>query len=81
MLGLKTIYLDAGSGAKQPVPPDMIHQVSQSISLPLLVGGGLKTPRQVDQALRAGADLVVVGAALENQPDLLLEIADTIHAF
>jgi putative glycerol-1-phosphate prenyltransferase len=45
------------------------------------VGGGLKTPRQVDHALQAGADLVVVGAALENKPDLLLEIADTIHAF
>jgi phosphoglycerol geranylgeranyltransferase len=81
MLGLKTIYLDAGSGANQPVPPDMIRQVSQSVSLPLLVGGGLKTPRQVDHALQAGADLVVVGAALENKPDLLLEIADTIHAF
>ncbi|MFZ4560417.1 MAG: geranylgeranylglyceryl/heptaprenylglyceryl phosphate synthase [Saprospiraceae bacterium] len=81
MLGLKTIYLDAGSGANRPVPPDMVRQVSQAVSLPLLVGGGLKTPRQVVQALQAGADLIVVGAALEDKPDILLEIADTIHTF
>lgn len=81
MLGLKLIYLDAGSGAQTPVKPEMIQQVSQAISLPLIVGGGLRSPEQVHVALRAGADLVVIGSALETNPHLLLEIATTIHGY
>ena len=65
-LGLKLIYLEAGSGAKQPVPVDVIKAVKSEISVPLIVGGGLRTPEQVKAAWDAGADMVVVGNALEN---------------
>lgn len=79
MLGLKTIYLDAGSGAVHPVPLDMIREVSTQISVPLMVGGGLRQPESVKNALEAGADLVVVGSALEANPSQLLEIATAVH--
>jgi len=70
-LGLKMIYLEAGSGAKQPVPVEMIKAVKCEISIPLIVGGGLKTQEQVKAAWDAGADMVVVGNALENDTDKL----------
>lgn len=74
-LGLKVIYLEAGSGAKIPVPPEMITAVKKEISIPLIVGGGLKNPIQVAAAWQAGADLVVVGNALENELDILPQLA------
>ncbi len=70
-LGLKLIYLEAGSGAKVPVPAEMIAAVKQEIQIPLMVGGGLKSPEQVQTAWNAGADIVVVGNALENDIDSL----------
>jgi len=70
-LGLKLIYLEAGSGAKNPVPAEMIKAIRNEISIPLIVGGGLKTPEQVNAAWDAGADMVVVGNALENDIDKL----------
>lgn len=70
-LGLKLIYLEAGSGAKNPVPLDMIKAIRNEISIPLIVGGGIKTPEQVKAAWDAGADMVVVGNALENDIDRL----------
>ncbi len=81
MLGLKAIYLDAGSGAKYPVPAEMIRQVKQNTTIPLMVGGGLRSTIQVETALNAGADLVVVGAALETNPNLLPEISQTVKSF
>lgn len=65
-LGLKMIYLEGGSGAKNPVPVEMIRAVRSEIKIPLIVGGGLKTPEQVNAAWDAGADMVVVGNALED---------------
>jgi len=65
-LGLKMIYLEAGSGAKNPVPTEMIKAVRKEITIPIIVGGGLKTPKQVKAAWKAGADMVVVGNAMEN---------------
>lgn len=65
-LGLKLIYLEAGSGAKEPVPTKMIEAIRREISIPIIVGGGLKTPDQVKAAWDAGADMVVVGNAMEN---------------
>ncbi|MHC1702744.1 MAG: geranylgeranylglyceryl/heptaprenylglyceryl phosphate synthase [Tenuifilaceae bacterium] len=70
-LGLKLIYLEAGSGAKEPVPIEMINAVRKEISIPLIVGGGLRTPEQVKAAWNAGADMVVVGNALENDIEKL----------
>jgi putative glycerol-1-phosphate prenyltransferase len=66
MLGNKLIYLEAGSGAKQAVPLEMIKKVSQNIEIPLLVGGGIINPQGIQNAYNAGADLVVIGTAFEN---------------
>ncbi|MCO6494416.1 MAG: geranylgeranylglyceryl/heptaprenylglyceryl phosphate synthase [Bacteroidetes bacterium] len=70
-LGLKLIYLDGGSGAKNPVPIDMIRMVSNNVSLPLIVGGGIRNKQSIKDAWNAGADIVVVGNLLESNPDEL----------
>lgn len=81
MLGLKMIYMDAGSGAKISVPASMIQTVRGGISIPLIVGGGIKTPEKAVENLSAGADVIVVGNAIEKSPELILEMADAIHNF
>jgi len=66
MLGNKLIYLEAGSGAKQSVPLEMIRLVSQNIEIPLIVGGGIIDLQGIQKAYDSGADLVVIGTAFEN---------------
>jgi putative glycerol-1-phosphate prenyltransferase len=66
MLGNKLIYLEAGSGAKHAVPLEMIKKVAQNIEIPLLVGGGIVDLQGIQDAYDAGADLVVIGTAFEN---------------
>lgn len=66
MLGNKLIYLEAGSGAELSVPLEMIQQVSENIEIPLIVGGGLRDWKNIEKAYDAGADLVVIGTAFEN---------------
>ena len=80
-LGMKLIYMDAGSGAKNPISDTMIMQVKKNISLPLIVGGGIKTPEIAAQKAKAGADFVVIGTATENRrkESLIKEFADAIH--
>lgn len=78
-LGHKVIYLDAGSGAKQPVTQAMIEAVrSETEELPLIVGGGIRSQEQAAAALQAGADCIVVGNSLEEQPELLGELAAVV---
>ncbi len=79
LLGLKCIYLDAGSGAALPVPAELIQAVRKSVDLPIIVGGGIRTAHQRDMAFNAGADLVVIGTALEENPDLIAELISTPH--
>jgi len=79
MLGLRLIYMDAGSGADMPILPAMIKKVKESISVPLIVGGGIKTAGQALESCHAGADMIVVGNAIENNPSCLNEIADAVH--
>lgn len=79
MLGLKLIYLEAGSGAQQSIPIPMIEQVKQSINIPLIVGGGFRTPEKACKAAAAGADIIVIGTAVENNPGLISEMADAVH--
>ena len=67
-LGTKLIYLEAGSGAQLSVPFEMIQAVSQSISVPLIVGGGIRSQHEIQAAFAAGADLVVIGTAFEKDP-------------
>ncbi|MGQ9459954.1 MAG: geranylgeranylglyceryl/heptaprenylglyceryl phosphate synthase [Candidatus Bathyarchaeaceae archaeon] len=65
-LGMRFIYLEAGSGAKQPVPTTMIMAVKNATSIPLIVGGGIKTSEQVKEIVQAGADIVVTGTVVEE---------------
>jgi len=64
--GKKLIYLEAGSGATETVAPIVIEKVKSSLSIPLIVGGGIRTKQQLDDAYNAGADLVVIGTAFEK---------------
>jgi putative glycerol-1-phosphate prenyltransferase len=79
-LGLKMIYADAGSGADKPISPEMISAIKATVSTPLIIGGGMRTPQQVAQAYQAGADIAVVGNAFEDNPELLFEIAETRYS-
>lgn len=76
-LGLKMIYLEAGSGAKFPVPIEMISAIRKEINIPIIVGGGLKSPEQINSAWDAGADMVVVGNAIENNVEFLSSFFQT----
>lgn len=81
MLGLQLMYLDAGSGARRPVSAEMIAAVRSSIELPIIVGGGINTGEKAYSALKAGADMIVVGNGLEQDPDLLPELSSVIQEF
>lgn len=71
MLGMKLIYLEAGSGATKPVPLSVIKGVRENITIPIAVGGGLRTKKEIQEAFSAGADLIILGNGVEQNPDLL----------
>lgn len=75
MQGKKLIYMDAGSGAQRPVSTDMIHKVSSNIEIPLIIGGGINTPEKVNTNCRSGADIIVVGNAIEKDKSLISELS------
>jgi putative glycerol-1-phosphate prenyltransferase len=75
MLGLKLIYLEAGSGAANTVGINMIRSIREAISLPLVVGGGIRTPDDAKRVYNAGADLIVIGTQLENFPEQIADFA------
>lgn len=77
-LGLRLIYLDAGSGAQQPIRPTIIRAVRAEVDLPIIVGGGIRTPERAAIALEAGADMIVVGNGLEKDPNWLPELAAAV---
>jgi phosphoglycerol geranylgeranyltransferase len=79
MLGHQVLYLDAGSGAEKEISPRMIGAVRKSITVPLIIGGGINTAQKAIAALEAGADLIVIGNALEKDPDLLTEVSEKIY--
>jgi len=81
MLGQQLIYLEGGSGALNPVPGSMIEAVKNNISVPLIVGGGLNTVEKVKTACLSGADIIVVGNALEKDLSLLKEFKTLIHSY
>ena len=80
MLGMKMIYMDAGSGAAQPIPVSMIRSVREKISIPLIIGGGIRSADAAIERCRAGADVIVVGNAIESDHQLIREISEGIHA-
>lgn len=65
-LGMKLVYLEAGSGAKEPITPEIISLVKQELEIPIIVGGGIKTVEQLNNAYNAGADMVAIGTAFEE---------------
>lgn len=74
LLGLKLIYLEAGSGALHPVPPEIISFVRQELSVPLIVGGGIRSKKQLEEAYNSGADVVVIGTAFEDDDSFFDEL-------
>lgn len=79
-MGLQAIYLDAGSGADNPVSPTMVRAVRQQVDGPLFVGGGLRKPEQIQALCQAGADVIVIGNALEETPENMQTMAKAVHA-
>jgi len=79
-LGLKLIYMDGGSGAEQPIKTDMIKKVSSSIKIPLIIGGGICSSKKAIENCKAGADLIVVGNAIEKDHSLISDISKAIHS-
>jgi putative glycerol-1-phosphate prenyltransferase len=73
MLGLKIIYLEAGSGASRHVPVQVVSAVKQNISIPVIAGGGIRTKKEVEDIFGSGADMIVLGNSCEQNPDLLKE--------
>jgi phosphoglycerol geranylgeranyltransferase len=81
MIGIKMLYLEAGSGAELSVPEAMIQKVATYCTLPLIVGGGIRTPEEARQKVEAGASFVVTGTIIEEhgQSSLIKQFADAIH--
>ena len=80
MLGLKLIYMDAGSGALEPVSETMIKTVRTQVNVPIIIGGGITTAEKAYTTSKSGADVVVVGNAVEKDPSLIKEISHAIHS-
>ena len=76
-LGMRFVYLEAGSGAKNPIPVEMIALVRKTTSIPIIVGGGLKRPDAVEERVYAGADIIVTGTVIEESTD----VEKSIHLF
>ncbi len=80
MLGMKIIYMDSGSGAKKAISEEMISAVAASIDIPLIVGGGIRDAEKAYLNCKAGADVIVIGNAIEKDPSLIKEMAAAIHS-
>ncbi|RYY28650.1 MAG: geranylgeranylglyceryl/heptaprenylglyceryl phosphate synthase [Chitinophagaceae bacterium] len=80
MLGMKLIYMDAGSGARRPITESMIAKVAGVIEAPLVVGGGITNPEKAYLNCRAGADVIVIGNAIEKDAGLIKEMSAAIHS-
>ena len=80
MLGLKLIYLDAGSGARFGISPEMVSSVKKNIAAPLITGGGIRTPEKAYELCAAGSDMIVIGNVLERDTSLIAEFASAVHS-
>jgi putative glycerol-1-phosphate prenyltransferase len=80
MLGMKLIYMDSGSGAKRPITESMIKVVADHIEAPLIIGGGIIHPEKAYLNCKAGADVIVVGNAIEKDASLIKEMGDAVHS-
>ncbi len=78
-LGMKMVFLEAGSGAENPVPDNIVREVKNFISIPIIVGGGIKDPDVAHSKVKSGAGFVVIGNFLEEDDSLIREFAEAIH--
>ncbi|HMW37977.1 MAG: geranylgeranylglyceryl/heptaprenylglyceryl phosphate synthase [Saprospiraceae bacterium] len=81
LLGFKLLYLDAGSGAQKAVNPEMISRVSALIKIPIITGGGIKSGSQAISLFKAGADILVIGNAIEKDPSLIVELTGVAREY
>lgn len=81
MLGLKMIFMDGGSGALNPISTKMIRSVSKTIDVPLIIGGGINSGKKAIENCKAGADIIVVGNAIEKNERLINEIATSVQEY
>ena len=81
MLGLKLIFMDGGSGAQKPISEEMITSVRESVDCPIIIGGGISSGEKAAANCKAGADIIVVGNAIEKDENLISEIAEAIHNY
>ncbi len=81
LLGMKLIYLEAGSNASDPVPQGIIKAVRENLDIPLMVGGGIRTSQQLEAVYNAGADIAVIGSALEENPVRIRDFVSVLHKF
>lgn len=80
-LGMKLIYLEAGSGADKAIAPGLISKIKNNISIPLIVGGGIRTKDDVKKACEAGADIIVLGTVAEKNIQKINSFSDIIHSY
>jgi phosphoglycerol geranylgeranyltransferase len=81
LLGMKTIFLDSGSGAQKPIDRKTIAYVRKSVDCPIIVGGGINSAGKAVDAISAGADVIVIGNGIEKNPTLLIEASDRIKEY
>jgi putative glycerol-1-phosphate prenyltransferase len=79
LLGLRTIYMDTGSGAKRTVSPEMIAAVREQVDLPIIIGGGIRDAETARPLCDAGADVLVMGTAFEEDPERIFEMSEAVH--
>ena len=79
LMGMKMIYLEAGSGAKAPLSAALVRSIRKNVSVPILAGGGIDSPEKAIGLCKAGADVIVVGNAIEKDSTLVSEISKTVH--
>ncbi|MEM3897094.1 MAG: geranylgeranylglyceryl/heptaprenylglyceryl phosphate synthase, partial [Nitrososphaerota archaeon] len=80
-LGMRFVYLEAGSGAERPIPPQTIRAVRRAVSVPIIVGGGIRRPEDAVESLKAGADIIVTGTIAEESFERCREIIRAIKSF
>ncbi len=79
-LGMRLVYLEAGSGAEKPVPVDMVKAVREATDVTLIVGGGIRTPKEAAERVKAGADVIVTGTLVEQSDDRRAKIGEIVRA-
>jgi phosphoglycerol geranylgeranyltransferase len=78
-LGMKLIYLEAGSGAKESVSASVIEAVTHNLDIPVIVGGGIRNGQIASEKVKAGASIIVTGTVIEENSNLMSEITDAVH--